>query len=266
MLNFLKIALGRDRAGRSAKVRSDDVFIVSYPRSGNTWMRFLVGSLVYPAEPITFSNLEQKVPDIYQNTGRYLASIPGPRVLKSHEVYDPRYRTVIYLVRDPRDICVSYYYYHMKYRKIDDAYPIDEFVQRFISGELDTNGPWGEHVGNWIEARMGIDRFLLIRYEDLSAESYNTTVEIASFLNIRVSQDRLREVIELSTFSSMQALEMQQAHQWKMTKESRKEMLFIRAGQIGGWKEHLPAKSARRIEAAWAQQMRSLSYSLPAGG
>jgi len=259
-LNFLKSTLGRDRPGRSAAVRPDDVFIVSYPRSGNTWMRFLVGNLVYPEEPITFSNLEQKVPDIYQNSEWFLTRMPDPRVLKSHEVLDPRYGAVIYLVRDPREVCVSYYHYHLKYRKIEDGYPIDEFTQRFVSGDLDPHGPWGDHVGSWLEAELGPERFKLIRYEDLAAKTYSTTVEVALFLGIGASPTRLQTIIEQSSFSSLHALETQQAHLWKMTKRSRKDIPFIRAGQIESWKDQLPIDSAKLIEAEWPQQMRQLGY------
>lgn len=262
---FLQTMLGRDRPGRSAEVRPDDVFIVSYPRSGNTWMRFLVGNLVYPDEPITFSNLERKVPDIYQNAGGFLSSMPSPRVLKSHEYYDPRYGTVIYLVRDPREICVSYYHDHLKYRKIEDGYPIDEFVRRYVSGDLDPHGPWGEHVGNWIEARKGTENFLLIRYEDLASKTYKTTTEVALFLGIGASPARLQTIIEQSSFSSLQTLETEQAHLWKMTRRSRKDIRFVRAGQIESWKDQLSIGSVKWIEREWSQQMRRLGY-LPASG
>jgi hypothetical protein len=223
-------------------------------------MRFLVGNLVYPDEPITFSNLEGKVPDIYQNARGFLSRMPSPRVLKSHEVYDPRYGAVIYLVRDPREVCVSYYHHHLKYRKIEDGYRIDDFVRRYISGDLDPHGSWGEHVGNWLAARKGTDRFLLIRYEDLASKTYNTTAEVASFLGIGARPSRLRAIIEQSSFSSLQALETEQANLWKMTKRSRKDIPFIRAGQIDSWKDQLSVGSMKWIEREWPQQMRQLGY------
>ena len=148
-----KVLLGRGKAGRNLTVFPDDIFIVSYPKSGNTWTRFLVGNLVYPKDVIDFSNIELKVPDIYQNINDILLRIPRPRILKSHEYFDPRYKKVIYIVRDPRDVAVSYYYYHIKVRRIDDKYPIDRFIQRFIRGELDSFGSWEENVGSWMGVR-----------------------------------------------------------------------------------------------------------------
>ena len=106
-------------AGTHLKVYPDDVFIVSYPRSGNTWMRFLVGELVFQKE-IDFHNLRELIPDIYIYgcTHSFLESLNRPRYIKSHEPYDPRYPKVIYLVRDPRDVAISYYNWLLKFKKI----------------------------------------------------------------------------------------------------------------------------------------------------
>ena len=105
-------------AGPYLKVFPDDVFIVSYPRSGNTWVRFLIGSMVYQAD-VDFNNLVTIIPDIYRCTNRFLESLERPRYLKSHEPYDGRYPKVIYLVRDPRDVAISYYYWLLKFRKTE---------------------------------------------------------------------------------------------------------------------------------------------------
>ena len=54
--------------------------------------------------------MEYIIPDIYKNTEKDLKVIKRPRVLKSHEYYDPRQKKLIYLVRDPRDVVISYYH------------------------------------------------------------------------------------------------------------------------------------------------------------
>ena len=134
---------GNTSGGRNFHVFPDDSFIVSYPRSGNTWTRFLVANLVYQDEPVTFANIEQIIPDVYKNTRKQLLGVPSPRILKSHEYFDPRYKRVIYIVRDPRDVVVSYYHYQLKVRRIEDGYPLDQFVSRFVTGDLDSYGMRG---------------------------------------------------------------------------------------------------------------------------
>ncbi len=92
------VAFDKKSAGRDVEVLPGDVFIVSYPKSGNTWTRFLLGNLIYQDEPITFANVEDRLPSLYLYSNRKLRKLP--RILKSHDCFDPRYKTVIYIVRE----------------------------------------------------------------------------------------------------------------------------------------------------------------------
>src|SRR5271169_1412716 len=96
-------ALGIDVAGRNLAVRPDDTFIVSYPRSGNTWTRFLLANLLHPDVTVNFTTIEKLIPDVEAQSSRYMKRLPSPRVIKSHQYFDHRYRKVLYVVRDPRD-------------------------------------------------------------------------------------------------------------------------------------------------------------------
>jgi len=100
----VKYILGTDRAERDFAVYPDDTFVVSYPRSGNTWTRFLIANLVYPEKNVGFTNIEKLIPDTSSQSNRALKSTPRPRIIKTHEYFDHRYRKVIYIVRDPRDV------------------------------------------------------------------------------------------------------------------------------------------------------------------
>jgi len=91
---------GLSRGGRNFGIYPDDTFVVSYPKSGNTWTRFLLANLVYCNEDITFSNIERKIPDPSMVTRADLERVPRPRIVKSHEYFDPRYKRVIYIVLD----------------------------------------------------------------------------------------------------------------------------------------------------------------------
>jgi hypothetical protein len=94
----LKYLLGTDTAERNLAVYSDDTFVVSYPRSGNTWTRFLIANLVFPSENVSFLNIERPIPDTSSQSNRALKRIPRPRIIKSHQYFDPRYRRVLYIV------------------------------------------------------------------------------------------------------------------------------------------------------------------------
>src|SRR4051812_9410315 len=73
-----------------SKITSDDMFLVSFPRSGNTWTRNLVAHILYPDEHIeSFNQLQRFVPDIY---GRLPPRKPDQRlVIKTHESYITRH-------------------------------------------------------------------------------------------------------------------------------------------------------------------------------
>jgi hypothetical protein len=97
------------KAGRALTVFPEDVYLVSYLRSGGTWTRFLVGNLLNPTDPVTFDNVARRVAPIYDWSDRALRLFP--RVLKSYEPFDPRYLSVLYTVRDPRHVGVCLYSY-----------------------------------------------------------------------------------------------------------------------------------------------------------
>ena len=117
---YLRVVTKRQFAARGLTVYPDDTFLVSFPRSGNTWTRFLVCNLINPDDPVNFAQLESRIPEIYDVTDRNLRAFPRPRIIKSHECFDPRYKKIIYIVRDPRDVLISYYEFQLKRRVISD--------------------------------------------------------------------------------------------------------------------------------------------------
>ena len=266
MIGQLKFAfnylLGLDRAGNRFTVFPDDTFLVSYPKSGNTWVRFLLASLIYPNEAVGFANINRLVPSPDVLSRRFLRSLPRPRILKSHEPYDRRFQKVIYLVRDPRDVVVSEYFFNLKKRYIGSDVSLEEFAKRFIRGETSSYGSWWEHTGSWIAARQGNPAFLLVRYEDLLADSIGKTREIANFLGIQADEERLRLAVERSSANRMRELEKQQVDQWTGTKNTRLEIPFVRAAKSGGWKKSLPAPIAEEIEISWCPLLKLLGYEL----
>ncbi|MEL6581985.1 MAG: hypothetical protein AAFQ14_19735, partial [Cyanobacteria bacterium J06621_12] len=66
--------------GRKLTVFPDDLFLVSHPKSGNTWIRFLICNLIYPELDITFTNINNMIPDIYLTSNRELQQVPRPRI------------------------------------------------------------------------------------------------------------------------------------------------------------------------------------------
>jgi len=264
-----RVLTGRQIAGRGLTVFPDDIFLVSYPRSGNTWTRFLLGNLINPDDPVRFSNVESRIPEIYFNRDRFLRQLQRPRMLKSHESFQPEYPRVIYIVRDPRDVAVSFYHHNVKARNISDDYPIASFVPRFIAGEFDRKfGSWRDNVLSWTVLRKDDPGFLMLRYEDMkrdpvvSLTSVIDFLERCSFRKIDSSAAALERAIELSSPERMRTLEKQDAGRWVLTKGTRRDKPFVRSATSGGWKSQLDRESVAAIESAWGDLMQRLGYEL----
>jgi hypothetical protein len=260
----VKYFFGLDRAERNFAVYPDDTFLVSYPRSGNTWSRFLIANLVHPDKEVSFTNIERLIPDTSSQSNRALKRTPRPRIIKTHEYFDHRYPKTIYIVRDPRDVVLSYYDFQRKYRQIANDYPLDSYVDDFVSGSLVAAGwgTWAENVASWVYTRGHRNDFLLLHYEDMLKDTVSELRRVASFLGTEVNPERLKRAIERSSADHMRELEKAEADHWIATRNHRKDIPFVRTASSGGWKTSLPEACVRQIEEAWGDLMTKLGYEL----
>jgi hypothetical protein len=260
---YARVVTKRQAAARGLTVYPDDTFLVSFPRSGNTWVRFLVCNLINPNDAVDFAHLESRIPEIYDVTDRALRAFPRPRILKSHESFDPRYKKVIYIVRDPRDVVLSYYEFQLKRRVITESCSLEEFVPRFMESEFEPKtGSWRDHVLSWVATRGGQQNFLLLRYENMLANPEKDSTRIAHFLGLDAKPERIARAVSLSSADRMRRLEKQQSKVWKETSKTRKDIPFVGQAIAGGWKLALPEHCVAEIEGAWGEVMRSAGYEL----
>jgi hypothetical protein len=262
----VKYALGTDVAGRNLAVYPDDTFIVSYPRSGNTWTRFLVANLVHPEQKVTFANIDRLTPDCEAMSSRYVKSVPRPRIIKSHQYFDLRYKRVIYVVRDPRDVVVSQYHYHRKRNLIADGCPLSEYVGRFLAGRTCFYGSWGTHVASWLASGPVQSRFLLLRYEDMLNNTAREVSKVSSFLGLTASPHLVMQAVERSSVDAMRQLEKKQAQLFTSTKDTRQDIPFVRTARSGGWRSELTEECAWQLQEAWSEQMQLLRYEMLSTG
>ena len=249
-------------AGRRVSVSDSDVFVTSYPKSGNTWVRFLIANTLHPDGTTDFFNINQRVPDIYTLPDHKLLELASPRYLKSHEYFDPRYPSVLYVVRDVRSVIVSYFNHLQLIGSIPENESIDDFVGRFLSGNVNRYGSWKENVLSWIRVReCDNSRFKLIRYEDLKSDCVVELGSIATYLNLEKSQEELQTIAELSSFKRMKELEKNGIDKTMLSKKHRNVKAgFVRSGGTSDWEQALSSRSMDRIYEDCGDLLNELGY------
>jgi len=259
----VKHAFGLQRPGKKLNPLPDDILLASYPKSGNTWIRFLLANLLFPDQEIGFGNLHKFILDPDATTQRDFVHAPRPRIIKTHGPFDARYRRVICVVRDPRDVALSQYHYLRKLRRIGDDFPLDQFITEFLAGDLKRKpGSWGENVGSWLAARSAHPGFFLVRYEDLLANTANELMRVARFAGFTATSDLIARAIGRSSADRMRENEKKQGQRSTLIKGSREDISFVRAAKSGGWRTEVPEPQVARIEAAWGDIMACLGYEL----
>lgn len=194
-------------------LQADDVFLLSYPRSGNTWMRAIVAYLLYPAHTLsTLKDLDKYVPDLHVELPLH-TEYSSPRVFKSHHPYSTRhapdnpalYRRYIYVLRHPYKVIESFYHFE-SYRIPNQLPTLDTFVDLIINNAYYYGG-WAEHIASWQYTQKYAQSTLFIRYEDLQKHTLTYIQHIASFLGLTITTDQAQQVKDLSSQENMRELD-----------------------------------------------------------
>jgi hypothetical protein len=265
LVEGVKRGFGLHSPGRNLAILPDDIFLVSYPKSGNTWARFLIANFLYPGQHPDWGNIDRLIPAPEVMSKRDFEKMARPRVIRTHDAFNPRFKQVIYIVRDPRDVALSQYHHHRKRKLIGDHHPFESFLPGFLAGETNVHGSWKQNVASWLAARNGGPKFLLLRYEDMLLDTPHELSRIGAFLGVETTAERLSMAIEHSSPKEMRRLEQLQADDCGLTKGTRQDLPFVRTAQSGNWRSDMPESSVAAIETAWGPLMKFLGYELVSG-
>ena len=189
------------------------VWLASYPKSGNTWVRFLLHHYLY-GEPGNSLELNRRIPDLHRPAGRIDTSAERLLVKTHFPLSDALpYLSItdraIHIQRHPKDVLLS----GMNYAKLESDRPPDAvaYARAFIEAGGDPSwiemgfGTWASHTESW----RTTDRFPVhtVRYEALRADAAREFRSMLEFLGETIDEDRIARAVELSDFARMQAIE-----------------------------------------------------------
>lgn len=262
------------------------VWIASYPRSGNTWVRFQLANLLYGRVPSSAA-LNKAIPDIHRKFSG--GQLYGNRklLIKTHWCYRPdmplREDTIgaIYILRHPIDVLVSNLDYQMvrsaRLRTLGDSSERQEIARRWIDEYIAVGGDpsfeqlgiggWNENIASWTGSPLPYPR-LVLRYEDLKADPTAGLAKMAGFLGFPADPARLAEAVELSSFSAMRALEEQEIRARApgifyspMIEAGISEgHRFVRRGEAGGQEDALSPDQRRAALQRFGAVMARFGY------
>lgn len=230
MLNKIRKRLKKyiKNSRQSYAFQHNDIFLVEFPKSGVTYLSFLIANALKERddEAITFYNHHKYVVDIHQLRGATISKndypLRGYRFIKSHSYHSPSYYFVIYILRNPFDVMLSYYYFMLSkgYR--------DSF-ENFVLSKKHGIQNWVDHVEGWLIKNKDLaQRIHFIKYEDMVSNPRYELANLFKNIGLIVDESKIERAIDASSKENMKSSEQLYTKYSPVYKSSG--MNFVRKG------------------------------------
>ena len=276
------------------------VWLASYPKSGNTFVRSLLSSYIFSQDGnFNFELLKEikQFPDNslfkqlgvdienedemyknYINSQKLFNEKDAIRFLKTHSCFvntdefkfTDRHNTlgVIYIVRDPRNIVTS----HAHHFQTTTDHACEILLSRQYLGITSKKhcltflGSWKEHFNSWKIFRK-FNKYLLVKYEDLINDTEKTFLNILKFIahlgRVKFSYDKekFKNTLKTTSFEMMQKLEAKESFvEASENLQTGEKIKFFNLGIKNDWKKLLDKKIKENLEKELEQEMKELKY------
>ena len=258
------------RSGLGYKARADDIFIITYPKSGTTWMEVIVFCLLNNGKSFDtdIDNYLKRTPRLEREGADNIYAISPPYSIKTHLPFNriPYHSQAKYIcvIRNPKDVCISLYEFLSKHPQSKYFQcQFDKFFTDFIKDQL----PYGDCFQYLRSLYMYKDRenVLIVSYEQMKRDIRRVIRQVAQFLNINLlNQDELLD--QVATFSSFEYMKKnfdaaRNKHTTKIMNDGIPKGLpltYVRNGNVGEWKTYMTVEQNEQFEKYSAEKLRDM--------
>lgn len=243
---------------RHRGLNAEDVFLASYPRSGNTWLRSMISSCLLGNAMTNFNDKRNRELPI---VGFHRRAIPlvgkSGRIIKTHEPYRPQYQRAIWVVRDPRDVLISEHRLALRNSHTDSG--LEEYTSDFLGKAVYSMANWREHTISWLNCPLTDGREILrLRFEDLKTAPETQLKGILEFLGCVPTEELIQSALRQNSIKEVATRHA--TFDESIAKSGTTLIPAINSGRVGGWRDVLSEDSQRAIENSFGDVMAQLGY------
>jgi hypothetical protein len=264
------------RSALNYNARLDDIFLCSYPKTGTTWMKAILYTLMNDGKSFdnNMAEFSARTPSLENVGERGLNNMHRPYVINTHfplnRIFHHDKAKYVCVVRNPKDVCVSYYYFLLK--MIDgqpDKASFDTFFEAFINGNMQY-GDYFEHLHAVWQHKDDANVFLT-SYEEMKHDIRAVIRPLAKFLNIELNTDLLERIVTYTSFEYMKErydkaciaqAQIALANEsptapWPTSKrllQMRDKLLIVRKGVVNSWSSIMSEEQAQRLDKIFAEK------------
>jgi len=253
------------------KLRPDDVWIITYPKCGTTWSQEMVWQIVNKVNldmakiPLLVRSpflemealisqkevdmMDEKAKQMYQSLA-LAENLPTntPRVIKSHlplEMLPPKLLDtckVIFVCRNPKDCCVSYYHHSINMPGYNFDGDFDFFAKSFIEGNAEYGSYWTMLKSAW--KHKNHPNMKILWFEDMKRDLISVIGETAQFLGIHLTQLQILKLDDHLYIDNFKKIVTESFPKDPGSEESYM-VKFFRKGVVGDWKNYFKGENLK---------------------
>ncbi|XP_034380863.1 amine sulfotransferase-like isoform X2 [Arvicanthis niloticus] len=249
------------------EIRDDDVFIITYPKSGTIWTQQILSLIYFEGHRNNTENIStiDRAPFLEYNINNLdYAKMSSPRIFTTHLPYylvpkglKEKKTKTLYIYRNPKDVLISFFHFSNWVVTFEPTDTIDNYLEKFLDGKV-LGSRWFDHIRGWYEHRHDFN-IMFLSYEDLKKDLRSSVLKICNFLEKELSEEDVDAVVRQATFQNMKSDPVAN-YNYIMNKEvgvRNNDGYFLRKGTIGDWKNHLTVEQNERFDMIFKKNMKN---------